>query len=346
MAASPSIRVLVVDDSATTRAMILQSLSADPGIEVVAQARNAMEAREAIKALDPDVMTLDIEMPHMNGLDFLEKVMTLRPFPVVMVSGFTDRGASATIRAMELGAVDCIAKPSPRFPRSFDELPEKVRAAARARVSHNRAARAPQASAAPAYRPGQTIVAIGASTGGVDAIIEIVSRFPENCPPTLVTIHMPSPFTTQFAKRLDRLSAARVEEATQGAPLRQGRVYVAPGGGPHLKVSKGKTPQCRLHGDELVNGHLPSVDVLFHSVAERGPEAVGVILTGMGQDGARGLLAMRKAGAATIGQDASTCVVYGMPRISYEIGAVETQLPVERIADEILSLTAATTKAH
>lgn len=346
MRASLSIRVLIVDDSATTRAMIAHSLAGAPDIEVVGQARNALEAREAIKDLDPDVMTLDIEMPHMNGLDFLAKVMALRPFPVVMVSGYTDRGASTTIRAMELGAVDCIAKPSPRFPQSLNELPEKVRAAARAKVAHNRSMRASKAPLPEIYKPGQTNVAIGASTGGVDAINDIDSRYPENCPPTLVTIHMPSPFTTQFAKRLDRLSAARVEEATQGAPLREGRVYVAPGGGPHLKVSHGQAPHCKLQGDELVNGHLPSVDVLFRSVAERGSQAVGVILTGMGRDGAEGLLAMRKAGAATIGQDAATCVVYGMPRVSYEIGAVETQMPVDRIADAILCLTAVTTKAH
>ena len=335
------VRVLVVDDSATMRGLIVASLSRDPDISVVGQAADPLLAREAIKALDPDVMTLDVEMPKMDGLEFLEKVMRLRPFPVVMVSSLTAKGAGATIRAMELGAVDCIGKPSIDAPNSFDDLPARVKAAASARIRRrfdDQAAR--PAASAPAYRSDGKLVAIGASTGGVEALIAVLTGYPVNCPPTVITLHMPTPFTKSFARRLDGLTPAKVTEAEDGAPLEAGRVYLAPGSATHLEVAHPSAWRCRLNTDALVNGHRPSVDVLFNSVAKTcGHRALGVILTGMGKDGAAGLLAMRKAGSHTIGQNEGTSVVYGMPKVAFESGAVEKQLSLGDIGAEILALT-------
>ncbi|MCX8996084.1 protein-glutamate O-methylesterase CheB [Rhizobiaceae bacterium BDR2-2] len=339
-------RVLVVDDSATMRGLISAVLNSDPDVSVVGQAGSAMEARTAIKELNPDVVTLDIEMPNMNGLEFLEKIMTLRPMPVIMVSSLTHRGTEATLAALEIGAFDCVSKPRPGELQPFGDLAEKVKAAAR---SHHRVVRptaeSRQAVSSPAasdYRVGHKIVAIGSSTGGVEALIAVLQKFPANCPPTVITQHMPQTFTKSFAERLNRLCAPVVEEATDGARLEIGKVYLAPGGDRHLQVANTSAPMCRLVEREPVNGHRPSVDVLFDSVAElAGRRAVGVILTGMGRDGAAGLLKMRHAGARTIGQNEKTCVVYGMPRVAYELGAVEQQLPLGSIGEEILKLTAA-----
>jgi two-component system chemotaxis response regulator CheB len=330
------IRVLIVDDSATMRSLIGAVLRRDPEIEVIGEAGDPLQAREAIKALNPDVITLDVEMPNMNGLDFLEKIMRLRPMPVVMVSTLTVNGAEATLEALALGAVDCIAKPSTGGMEGFHELPEKVKAAARAQVRPLRRDAAPPPPAAP-HTPDGRIIAIGSSTGGVEALITVLSRFPANCPATVITQHMPATFTRSFAERLNRLCPPTVEEAYEGAPLEDGRVYIAPGGDCHLEVAGAKRPHCRVHPGEPVNGHRPSVDVLFGSVARTlGPRAVGAILTGMGRDGAQGLLEMRNAGARTIGQDQSSCVVYGMPKAAFEIGAVERQAPLDRIAGELL----------
>lgn len=334
------IRVLIVDDSVTMRRLIAATLSRDPGITVVGEAANPLEARQAIKSLNPDVMTLDVEMPHMNGLDFLEKVMRLRPFPVIMVSTLTARGTDAAIQGLELGAVDCIGKPSSAQPSEFDQLPAKVKAAARARVGGSTAATPAKRDPAAAYVPDGKLVAIGASTGGVEALITVVSQFPANCPPTVITLHLPAPFTSTFAQRLDRLSAAQVSEAREGDVLEPGRVYLAPGTHAHLAVAGAGRPRVRLISGELVNGHRPAVDMLFQSVAKAcGERAVGVILTGMGNDGAEGLMDMRRAGARTIGQSEDSCVIYGMPRVAYEIGAVETQVPLARICNRILDLT-------
>jgi two-component system chemotaxis response regulator CheB len=346
------VRVLVVDDSATMRGLIAAALSRDAEIVVVGEASDPLEAREAIKALNPDVMTLDVEMPRMDGLEFLDKVMRLRPFPVVMVSSLTARGASATIKAMELGAVDCIGKPSIEHPNSFDDLPARVKSAAAARLHkragdraarpHRRADDRIAGESGSSYHPDGRVVAIGASTGGVEALIAILAEYPANCPPTVITLHMPTPFTKSFARRLDGLTDARVGEAEPGASLEVGRVYLAPGSATHLEVSSSGHWRCRLQSDDLVNGHRPSVDVLFDSVAKScGPRAVGVILTGMGRDGAAGLLAMRRAGARTIGQNEATSIVYGMPKVAFECGAVEKQAPLSAIATEILSLTSA-----
>jgi two-component system chemotaxis response regulator CheB len=335
-------RVLVVDDSATMRGLITAVLNSDPEVNVVGQASDALEARAAIKQLNPDVVTLDIEMPNMNGLEFLEKIMRLRPMPVIMVSTMTHHGANASLAALEIGAFDCVGKPSPGEPRPFGDLAEKVKAAARS--LHRRAAAAPAVSIAPAaeFRVGRKVVAIGSSTGGVEALIAVLQKFPQNCPPTVITQHMPSTFTKSFAERLNRICAPVVQEATDGARLEIGKIYLAPGGERHLQVVNPSAPCCRLVEKDPVNGHRPSVDVLFESVAElAGRNAVGVILTGMGRDGASGLLKMRSAGARTIGQNEKTCVVYGMPRVAHEIGAVEQQLPLGAIGEEVLKLTAA-----
>jgi two-component system chemotaxis response regulator CheB len=327
------------------RGLITAVLNQDPDVNVIGQAGDAMEARAAIKQLNPDVVTLDIEMPNMNGLEFLEKIMKLRPMPVIMVSTMTHRGAEATLAALEIGAFDCVAKPQPGEARPFGELADKVKAAARSQHRYHGAPQVqPVATATPAadFRVGRKIVAIGSSTGGVEALIAVLQKFPRNCPPTVITQHMPPTFTKSFAERLNRLCAPVVEEATDGARLEIGKIYLAPGGERHLQVSNASAPCCRLVERPPVNGHRPSVDVLFDSVAElAGRNAVGVILTGMGRDGASGLLKMRHAGARTIGQNEKTCVVYGMPRVAYELGAVEHQLPLTSIGEEILKLTAA-----
>ncbi|NML74905.1 chemotaxis response regulator protein-glutamate methylesterase [Rhizobium sp. S-51] len=338
-------RVLVVDDSPTMRGLITAVLNADPEVSVVGQAGDAMEARAAIKQLNPDVVTLDIEMPNMNGLEFLDKIMKLRPMPVIMVSTMTHRGAEATLAALEIGAFDCVGKPIPGDARPFGDLADKVKAAARSMHRFNKGATAaapPAPTPATDFRVGRKIVAIGSSTGGVEALITVLQKFPRNCPPTVITQHMPPTFTKSFAERLNRLCAPVVEEATDGARLEIGKIYLAPGGDRHLQVVNASAPSCRLVERPPVNGHRPSVDVLFDSVAElAGRNAVGVILTGMGRDGASGLLKMRHAGARTIGQNEKTCVVYGMPRVAHELGAVEQQLPLGSIGEEILKLTAA-----
>ena len=330
------IRALVVDDSATMRQLIASALQQDPDIEVVGQAADPLQARQAIKALNPDVLTLDIEMPNMGGLEFLEKLMRLRPMPVVMVSTLTEHGAEATLRALELGAVDYMAKPAAGHLASFVGLATMVKGAARARVRSPVREQALRLDGC--ERPNGHLVAIGSSTGGVEALLAILSQFPSRCPPTVVTQHMPASFTRSFAQRLNRLCAPHITEAVEGAILAPGQVYIAPGGSAHLQVIRtGGALRCRLHEAAPVNGHRPSVDVLFESVARAaGRAAVGVILTGMGRDGASGLLAMSRAGARTLGQDEASCVVYGMPKAAFEAGAVEQQHPLEGLAAAIL----------
>jgi two-component system chemotaxis response regulator CheB len=334
------IRVLIVDDSPTMRVLIANVLTSDPEIEVVGSAGDPLEAREAIKALDPDVITLDIEMPKMNGIEFLEKIMRLRPMPVIMVSTLTQEGANATLDALALGAFDCVGKPRIGEGGSgFSELVEKVKAAARSKIrplSDRPAPQRPQAG----FTPSDRIVAVGSSTGGVEALMTLISSFPGNCPATVITQHMPPNFTRSFAERLDRSCAPHVAEASDGAALAVGQIYLAPGGNQHLEiVRRGRGYVCRLRDTEPVNGHRPSVDVLFESVAvAAGSNAVGVLLTGMGRDGARGLLAMRKAGARTLGQDESSCVVYGMPKVAHELGAVERQASIQRMGPAVLDI--------
>lgn len=334
-----TVRVLVVDDSPTMRVMIAGLLESDPEIEVVGVADRPAVAREMIKQLSPDVITLDVEMPGMNGLDFLDKIMRLRPMPVVMVSTLTARGADATIRALELGAFDCYGKPagSLRAAALADggRLVQLVKHAAKGRIGM-RPTTAPKALGPYKAKPG-ALVAIGSSTGGVEALVQLLSGWPEDCPPTVITQHMPALFTKSFAARLDGMCLPRVEEARSGAPLLPGHVYLAPGGDYHLEIQAGSPGRCRLVADDPTSGHRPSVDRLFRSVARSyGPAAVGAILTGMGRDGAEGMLAMRAAGSFTIGQDEQSCVVYGMPHAAFEIGAVGVQLSLGAIGPRIL----------
>ena len=339
------VRTLIVDDSASMRAALNRILGADPEIEVVGLAPEPHAAREMIKELNPDVLTLDIEMPGMDGLSFLERIMRLRPMPVVMCSTLTARGAEATIEALRLGAVDCIAKPSGsalEIAQVSAHLCATVKAAARSSV---RAAATvsptPSVSAGPS---GDAVIAIGASTGGVEALFAVLSRLPVDCPPVLVVQHMPAAFTGSFAARLDRDCAVHVVEAVDGTPIARGTVHIAPGGERHMELAGGGEAgtsgssfgRIKLRRGDPVSGHRPSVDVLFHSVAALGASAVGAILTGMGADGAQGLLAMRDAGARTFGQSKDSCVVYGMPRAAYELGSVEREVGLSAMPEAIL----------
>ena len=332
------IRVLVVDDSATMRGLLSAMLRADPGIAVVGEAADAIEARRLIKALDPDVVTLDIEMPGMDGIAFLEKIMALRPMPVVIVSSATERGAATTARALDAGAFACFLKPtSPTATPGTATLPQVVRAAAGGK----------RATIRPEPRPARAgagdraaLIAIGAATGGVEALLEVIGGFPANCPPTVIVQHMPAMFTASFAIRLDRFCPPTVCEAQTGMILKPGHVYLAPGGERHMEVIGAAAPRIRLFSGDLVSGHRPSVDVLFRSVARLGLPAVGVLLTGMGADGAAGLAEMRQSGARTIGQDEATSVVYGMPAVAFAAGAVEAQLALPRIADVAIGMAA------
>jgi two-component system chemotaxis response regulator CheB len=339
------VKVLVVDDSPTMRQLVTRVLQDDPGIEVVGSAKSAQQARELIKLLNPDVMTLDVEMPEMDGLSFLERVMRLRPMPVVMVSSMTAKGTDTTIEALALGAVDCVVKPSADNPLSFDELPGKVKVASKVRRRPPVAAAIEQTpSVSASYQPDGKVVAIGSSTGGVEALISILTAFPANCPPTLITQHMPPVFTRNLAVRLDKMCAPHVTEASVGAPLKPGTVYIAPGGDLHLEVAGRTTFACALKPGGLVNGHCPSIDRLFTSMARSlGPRGVGVILTGMGRDGAQGLLDIRQAGGRTLAQDEATSIVYGMPKAAVELGAVELQYPLARIGHAIVEATMART---
>ena len=335
------VRTLIVDDSASMRAALNRILGADPEIEVVGLAPEPHAAREMIKELNPDVLTLDIEMPGMDGLSFLERIMRLRPMPVVMCSTLTARGADATIEALRLGAVDCIAKPTGNpleIARDAAHLCAVVKAAARSSV---RAAITAAPVPATAIGPSKDVViAIGASTGGVEALFAVISRLPVDCPPVLVVQHMPAAFTGSFAARLDRECPVHVVEAVDGTPIARGTVYIAPGGERHMELAgglgAGPYGRIKLRGGDPVTGHRPSVDMLFHSVAAIGPSAIGVILTGMGADGAEGLLAMRDAGARTFGQSKDSCVVYGMPRAAFELGGVQREISLSGMPEAIL----------
>lgn len=336
-----TVRALIVDDSPTVVALVKHLLDDDPEIEVVGSAGDANEARALIKQLDPDVITLDIEMPGMNGLDFLERLMRLRPMPVIMLSTLTSERSDVGLEALELGAFhyfDKIKLRSSIPPPVGRSLIDLIKAAGKSRV---RTKRMPKSDVQePAFMMREnSLIAIGSSTGGVEALIELLSVFPKNCPPTLIVQHISPTFTERFAARLDRVSAPSVSLATQGAPLLQGNVYIAPSGSTHLELGGfGNRRFCRIIEGDRVKGHRPSVDRLFHTVAKgAGADAVGTILTGMGDDGAEGLLAMRQAGARTFGQDEATSLVYGMPAVAHKIGAVEQQVPLERMASKVLT---------
>jgi two-component system, chemotaxis family, protein-glutamate methylesterase/glutaminase len=336
------IRVLVVDDSTLMRQLLVSVLSEDPEIEVVGEAPDPFVARELIKALNPDVITLDVEMPHMDGVTFLRKLMALRPLPVVMISTLTQAGAHITLEALEVGAVDFIAKPMRNVAQEMVHLSEmiqtKVKNAARAKVGVHRSAPI-AAKPRPVRARGlkSRIVFVGASTGGVEAIKALLMQLPEDCPPILITQHMPERFTTSFAERLNKECPMRVSEAQDGDPIEAGHVYIAPGSH-HLEIARAAQGYaCALGDGPNVSGHRPSVDVLFRSAARvYGRAGVSVILTGMGKDGADGMLEMRKVGAITLGQDERSSLVYGMPKAAFDIGAVAKQYPLNKMGDALL----------
>ena len=335
-----TIRVLIIDDSATMRAILMAHLSSEPDISVIGTAANAAAGRELIKQLNPDVVTLDIEMPGMNGLDFLEKIMHLRPTPVIIVSGSTQAGTEVTARALALGAVDCYAKADLSGATLLDDrgrLANLVRQAAQVRFSP----RAPRETTKPELAiqadHATKLIAIGASTGGVEALQILLGQFPENCPPTLIVQHVDSRFASAIARTLDLACPARVQLAQPDMPLARGNIYLAPGGDRHLTLGGTGPFHARLRPGTKISGHLPSVDALFHSVGEvAGPQAVGILLTGMGSDGAQGLLAMAAAGAHTIAQDEASCTVFGMPRAAISLGAARVVAPIGRIAQSAL----------
>lgn len=340
------IKALIIDDSALMRQVLSSVLNHDPDIHVVGTAPNPLIAREKIKTLRPDVLTLDVEMPGMDGITFLEKLMRLHPLPVVMVSSHTDKGAAATLRALELGAVDFVAKPHGGMrdgmsPDLMDEIRSKVRAAASAHLR--------PAVTTPDIRPilpqmfssvqdcRNGIVVIGASAGGTQAITEILAKLPRHTPGIAIVQHMPPKFTASFAERLHNQCDLQVSEAKSGDWLKPGVALVAPGGY-HMSImhAGGGGYAVRVYQDEPVNRHRPSVDVLFQSAARiAGADALGILLTGMGSDGAQGLQAMKQAGANTIAQDEKSCVVFGMPEQAIRLGAAGQILPLDRIATAI-----------
>ncbi|HHC72858.1 MAG TPA: chemotaxis response regulator protein-glutamate methylesterase [Thiotrichales bacterium] len=341
------IRVLIVDDSALIRKLLTELLSSDPSLEVVGTAPDPYVAREKIKQLHPDVLTLDVEMPRMDGLTFLRNLMRLRPMPVVMISTLTEKGAEVTLQALALGAVDFVAKPkldvSQAIEEYREEIVDKVKAAAKARVQQLSAG---QATAGPlvlgagvALRTTNQVIAFGASTGGTEAIRDVLSMMPADSPPIVIVQHIPELFSTSFAARLDSACAVHVTEAKDGQTLLPGHAVVAPGGR-HLEVFRdGARYACRVFAGERVNRHIPSVDVLFHSVADHvGSNAIGIMLTGMGNDGAQGMLAMRDAGAYTLAQDEKSSVVWGMPGSAVRLGAVDEVLSLQKIAPRLMDL--------
>jgi two-component system chemotaxis response regulator CheB len=347
MLANRNIRVLIVDDSAIVRRILSEALSGENDIEVVGTAPDPYVARDKILALRPDVLTLDIEMPRMDGLTFLKKLMHFHPLPAIILSSLAQPSCIAALQALEFGAVEVLAKPG--GPYSVGELrhnlAQKVRAAASARIrrpepagaSREIAPSSPSRLSAPAL-PSRTVLAIGASTGGTEAIAKVLSRLPQACPGIVITQHIPAQFSRAFAKRLNDTCAMDVKEAEDGEPLRSGLALIAPGDFHMLLRHSGGRYYVTVKSGPRVCYQRPSVDVLFTSVAESaGADAVGALLTGMGNDGAQGLLKMRQAGARTIAQDEATCVVYGMPREAVELGAVAQVLPLPIIAEAMLA---------
>lgn len=343
------IKVLVVDDSKLIQALVTEMINAAPDMEVVGDAEDPFEAREKIKQLNPDVITLDVEMPKMDGVTFLKNLMRLRPMPVVMLSTLTAEGAPVTLEALEVGAVDFLEKPrlnvTAELPKYAEQLHEKIRAAASAKVGkYDPDVQQPTTRQSALARNWDNlnfklnqIVAIGASTGGTEAIKEVVTKLPKHFPPVVITQHIPPVFSTTFAKRLDNSSAMTVYEAEDGQKVEQGCVYLAPGDD-HLKlVKKGSHFYCQLSKAEPVNRHRPAVDVMFDSLSpEYAKNTIAVLLTGMGADGAAGLKRFRDNGALTIAQNEETCVVYGMPKAAVEMGGAEKILPLDKIPQALI----------
>ncbi|ALM83206.1 chemotaxis response regulator protein-glutamate methylesterase [Bordetella sp. N] len=340
------INVLCVDDSALVRGLMTEIINSQPDMTVVATAPDPLVARELIKKHNPDVLTLDVEMPRMDGLDFLEKLMRLRPMPVLMVSSLTERGSEITLRALELGAIDFVTKPKLGIRDGLLEYTEliadKIRAAAKARLPEAPHANAPRPVPQILRSPlssSEKLVIIGASTGGTEAIRHVLQPLPADSPAILITQHMPAGFTRSFAQRLDALCSVTVREATHGERVLPGHVYLAPGGEMHMRLGRsGANYVIELDPSDPVNRHRPSVDVLFHSAAAAaGRNAIGVILTGMGKDGAVGLLEMKRAGARTLAQDEASCVVFGMPREAIALGAADEVVALGAMSERILA---------
>lgn len=336
-----NIRVLVVDDSAVVRTVLREGLSRDPRIDVVGTARDAYEARDQIVRLRPDVMTLDVEMPRMDGVDFLRRLMPQYPLPVVMVSSLTQKGQSTTLAALDAGAVDFVSKPNRAMTIGVDqmivELRTKVKIASTANVSHWKFKRRPvRPQAGSRFRP-DVMVALGASTGGTEAIRQVLELLPSDFPPILIVQHMPPGFTSTFASLLNDVSPLQVREAKDGDELRSGLALVAPGG-TQVKVERnGSKLVVRYAGSKRVNGHCPSVDVMMWSAAKAlSKRCMGVLLTGMGADGARGMLAIRQAGGPTMAQDEATSVVFGMPREAWQLGGADCLKPIGRVAEHMI----------
>jgi two-component system chemotaxis response regulator CheB len=347
-ARSRKIRVVIVDDSALIRRLLTEIINAEKDMEAIGAAPDPLAAREMIRALNPDVLTLDVEMPKMDGLDFLEKLMRLRPMPVVMVSTLTERGSDITMRALELGAVDFVSKPKLDIANTMleyaREITDKIRAAAGARLRAGSRTAAPERAAgglpALSNRIASTekLIIIGASTGGTEAIREVLAELPPDAPGILITQHMPEGFTKSFADRLDKICRIAVKEAADGERVLPGHAYIAPGHSHLLLKRSGANYVTELSQAPPVNRHRPSVDVLFRSAAQcAGRNAIGVILTGMGKDGAQGMLEMHNAGAYTFAQDEASCVVFGMPREAIAVGGVDEVLPLGDIARKMLT---------
>lgn len=340
------IRVLVVDDSALVRSLLTEILNKQPDMECVGAANDPLIAREMIRELDPDVITLDIEMPKMDGLEFLSRLMRLRPMPVVMISTLTERGAEVTMRALELGAVDFVAKPRIGLVDGIKELAtgivEKVRIASRVHIKRASVSAAvdvatPQKLPSLGRLSTEKLIGIGASTGGTEAIKEVLIRMPADSPGIVITQHMPPGFTTSFAARLNGLCQITVQEAVNGDRILPGHAYIAPGGKQFRIDRSGANYICVVEDGELVNRHRPSVEVLFRSIARiAGRNAFGVMLTGMGGDGAKAMKEMRDAGSYNYAQDEATCVVFGMPREAILAGAADEVLPLGEIAQALL----------
>lgn len=345
MSVARKIRVLIVDDSAIAREFLERGLSSDPSIEVVGKASDAYSARDRIVFLDPDVVTLDVEMPGMSGIEFLKRLIAQYPIPVIIVSAHTVEGSKRAFEALEAGAIDVVAKPDAKDSQGLksmlDDLAEKVKEASCAdmrKIRHAAAATVVKQKLGAKPRPDYHLIAIGASTGGTNALGTIIEQFPPDMPGVVIVQHMPPVFTRLFAESLNRTSRVEVKEAESGDIVAQGHVYIAPGDLQCTVRRMGADIRIQCGGGEKVSGHRPSVDVLFRSVAAAaGKNAVGVLLTGMGRDGADGLLEMREAGARCFAQDEETSVVFGMPKEAWENGAAERLIPVEKVTGTILS---------
>lgn len=335
--------MLIVDDSALIRSMLNEILSASSRFEVVGMAEDPYDARDKIKILNPDVITLDIEMPKMTGLQFLSNIMRLRPMPVVMISTLTEKGAPETLEALALGAIDYVCKPKANTQAELDdfarEVVRKVKIAASAKVRSKSSLSNTNKNVLKGSPSYKKVIAIGSSTGGTEAIKEILETIPENCPPIFITQHIPEVFSASFAMRLDRSLLMRVVEAKDGMPVESGTVYIAPGGRHFQVVKQSSRYVCKIIDTDKVNRHRPSVEVMFDSILESyGNSVVTVMLTGMGADGAAAMARLKQKGSTTIAQDEASSVVWGMPQAAIELGAADHVLPLSKIAEKMLHL--------